>query len=85
MADLPGEDLEIKAFSILKDLAVLQPGQSLYPDVPAEIAMKNGPQTLKSFVQTGEGIHPTHFLLDATNRPLFITAGLLSLALVEIA
>ncbi len=72
-------------FSVMKNLTTLQPGHSLYNDGEAEIALRGQTLPVRVFAQIGEGIHPRHYLIDSENRPLFVTAGLLSLALKEIA
>ncbi len=72
-------------FSVMKNLTTLQPGHSLYNDGEAEIAIRDQTLSMRLFAQIGEGIHPRHYLIDSDNRPLFVTCGLLSLALKEIS
>jgi len=41
-------------------------------------------ETISTFLQTGPGCLPTHWILDEQHRPLFVTVFLLSLVLKEI-
>ena len=67
-------------FDMLQDLSVLRANQSLIDEGP--IDLDSG--TYNSYAQTGEGILPTHYLLDDRQRPQLITFGLISWALIDI-
>ncbi|HIG56410.1 MAG TPA: hypothetical protein EYG11_14510 [Candidatus Latescibacteria bacterium] len=67
-------------FDMLQDLSVLRAKQRLIDEGP--IDLDSG--TYSSFAQTGEGILPTHYLLDDRQRPQLITFGLIAWALTDI-
>jgi hypothetical protein len=67
-------------FDMLQDLSVLRAKQSLIDEGP--IDLDSG--TYNSCAQTGEGILPTHYLLDDRQRPQLITFGLIAWALTDI-
>ena len=67
-------------FDMLQDLSVLRAKQSLIDQGP--IDLDSG--TYNSCAQTGEGILPTHYLLDDRQRPQLITFGLIAWALTDI-
>jgi hypothetical protein len=67
-------------FDMLQDLSVLRANQSLIDEGP--IDLDSG--TYNSYAQTGEGILPTHYLLDDRQRPQLITFGLIAWALTDI-
>ena len=67
-------------FDMLQDLSVLRVNQQLIDEGP--IDLDSG--TYTSFAQTGEGILPTHYLLDDQQRPQLITFGLIAWVLTDI-
>ena len=67
-------------FDMLQDLSVLRPNQVIINDGP--IDLDSGSYNTNS--QTGEGILPTHYLLDKNHRPQLITFGLIAWALTDI-
>lgn len=72
-------------FDLLQDLSLFKPNQSLYYDAQIEINLQdNQPLTLNTYAQTGVGIQPIHYLLDAQNRPQLITFSILTWALKDI-
>jgi hypothetical protein len=75
------QDLRV-TFDFLRDATLLKPNQTLAYDGQVEVPVKNG-QTLalESYAQTGEGILPTHYLLDSKRRVQLVTCGFLSWAL----
>ena len=79
-------DLEYDiAFDYLRNLSLFMPDHRLGPDGAFDVPIKNGETiTLNSFVQTGQGILPTHFLFDENGLPQLVTQSLVSWALKEI-
>jgi len=70
------------AFDLLRDAALLKPNQLLVYDGQVEVPVKGGRTlTLESYAQTGEGILPTHYLLDDKRRVQLVTCSFLSWAL----
>ncbi|MBT7550543.1 MAG: hypothetical protein HN611_17885 [Gemmatimonadetes bacterium] len=67
-------------FDMLQDLSVLRAKQSLIDEGP--IDLDSG--TYTAYAQTGEGILPTHYLLDDRQRPQLVTFGLIAWALTDI-
>ena len=69
-------------FDLLRDAALLKPNQTLTYDGQVEVPVQNG-QTLvlESYAQTGEGILPTHYLVDSKRRVQLVTCSFLSWAL----
>ena len=70
------------AFDLLEDLSLFKPNQSLVYDGETYVTLK-GRQTvtLQTYAQTGEGILPIHYLVDANGCPQLITSSILSWAL----
>jgi hypothetical protein len=68
------------AFDMLQDLSVLRASQSLIDE--GRVDLDSG--TYHSYAQMGEGILPTHYLLDDRQRPQLITFGLVAWALTDI-
>jgi hypothetical protein len=68
------------AFDMLQDLSVLRANQSLIDEGPVDL--DSG--TYTAYAQTGEGILPTHYLLDDRQRPQLVTFGLIAWALTDI-
>ena len=72
----------IVKFDLLQDLSLFKPNQSLVYDGRTLVPLKNAREvTLETYAQTGEGILPTHYLLDRQGRPQLITSSILSWAL----
>jgi hypothetical protein len=70
------------SFDLLQDLSLFKPNQRLVYDGQTEVPVENGRTvTLETYAQTGEGILPIHYLLDAEGRPQLVTCGFLSWAL----
>ena len=70
------------AFDLLQDLSLFKPGQELVPDGQVEVAVAGGRKvTLRSYAQTGRGVLPVHYLVDAQGRIQLVTGGFLSWAL----
>ncbi len=76
-----GAELE---FDLLHNLTSYRPRQVLKPCGLLEIALDGRAQELHGFVQTGPGTQPTHYWIDSLGRPLLVTGGLLSSALVSV-
>jgi hypothetical protein len=70
------------AFDLLQDLSLFKPDQELVPDGQVEVSVAGGRKVmLESYVQTGRGILPVHYLVDAQGRVQLVTGGFLSWAL----
>jgi hypothetical protein len=74
----------VEEFDLLHDLTSYWPRQRLKPSGELQISLDGRRQHLHGFVQTGGGTQPTHYWIDAAGRPLLVTGGLLSSALVSI-
>jgi len=59
-------------FDMLDDSAI-RPDQTLSYEGEIEIPVKGGTATLDSYVQTGYGVVPTHYLVDQNGRVQLIT------------
>jgi len=59
-------------FDMLDDSAI-RPNQTLSYEGEVEIPVKGGTATVDSYVQTGYGIVPTHYLVDKNGRVQLIT------------
>lgn len=69
-------------FDLLQDLSLFKPNQSLIYDGITPVKLRDGKTvTLQTYAQTGQGILPTHYLLDDQGRPQLITSSILSWAL----
>ena len=68
------------SFDMHQDLSVLRANQSLMNEGPVDL--DSG--TYDSYAQKGEGILPTHYLLDDRQRPQLVTFGLIAWALTDI-
>jgi len=69
-------------FDLLRDASLLKPNQLLTYDGQVEVPVKAGRTlALESYAQTGEGILPTHYLLDDKRRIQLVTCSFLSWAL----
>jgi hypothetical protein len=78
---LPGIDLAATPrFAFVDGASGVRPDQRLRLQGEETVAS----ETTRSILQTGHATLPTHWIVDAQRRPLFITTFLLSLALVEI-
>jgi hypothetical protein len=73
-------------FDFLQDLSLFKPNQELNFDGTVEVTVENEHKVrLNSYVQTGQGVLPVHYLLDEQNRPQLITSSIVSWALKEIS
>ncbi len=70
------------AFDMLDD-STLRPNQTIRYEGEIEIPVKGGTATLDSYVQTGQGIVPTHYLVDDQGRVQLITMSTVNWALTE--
>jgi hypothetical protein len=69
-------------FDLLQDLSLFKPNQTLVYDGKIPVRCKGGRSvTLQTYAQTGEGILPIHYLLDARELPQLITSSMVSWAL----
>jgi len=69
-------------FDLLRDASLLKPNQRLTYDGRVQVPVKGGRTlALDSYAQTGEGILPTHYLLDDKRRVQLVTCSFLSWAL----
>lgn len=69
-------------FDLLQDLSLFKPNQSLVYDGETRVKLQGGQMvTLQTYAQTGRGILPIHYLLDADKRPQLVTSSILSWAL----
>ena len=69
-------------FDLLRDASLLKPNQLLTYDGQVKVPVKGGRTlVLESYAQTGEGILPTHYLLDDQRRVQLVTCSFLSWAL----
>lgn len=69
-------------FDLLRDASLLKPNQLLTYDGQVEVPVRGGRTlALESYAQTGEGILPTHYLLDDKRRVQLVTGSFLSWAL----
>jgi hypothetical protein len=70
------------AFDLLQDLSLFKPDQELVPDGQVEVSVAGGRKVmLQSYAQTGRGVLPVHYLVDAQGRIQLVTGGFLSWAL----
>ena len=69
------------AFDLIQDLSLLRLDHKLVSDGSVELSTGS----YKTFVQSGEGILPVHYLLDEDRRPQLITFGLIAWALTDIS
>ena len=67
-------------FDMLDDSA-LRPNQTLRYEGEFEIPIQKGTAAFDSYVQTGYGILPTHYLVDAQRRVQLITMATVNWAL----
>ena len=67
-------------FDMLDDSA-LRSNQTLRYEGKIEVPVKGGTASLDSYVQTGQGIVPTHYLVDKKGQVLLITMGTVNWAL----
>ena len=70
-------------FDMLDD-STLRPNQTLHYEGEFTIPVKGGQARLQSYVQTGNGIVPTHYLMDGQGRVQLITMSMVNWALVEL-
>ena len=71
-------------FDLLHDLTSYRPHQRLKPCGVLDISLDGKSHTLHGFIQTGLGTEPTHYWVDSKGRPLLVTGGLLSSAMISI-
>jgi hypothetical protein len=69
------------AFDLIQDLSLLRPNHKLVSDGSVEFSAGS----YNTYVQSGEGILPVHYLLDEDRRPQLITFGLIAWALTDIS
>ena len=69
------------AFDLIQDLSLLRPNHKLVSDGSVELSFGS----YNTYVQSGEGILPVHYLLDKDRRPQLITFGLIAWALTDIS
>jgi len=73
-------------FDVLHDLSMLKPRQQLSLVGPIKAIVKDGREMeFDTYLQTGEGTLPTHYVVDEEGRPHFVTVAMLSWALSDIA
>ena len=68
------------AFDLIQDLSLLRSNHALVSDGSVELSCGS----YNTYVQSGEGILPVHYLLDEDRRPQLITFGLIAWALTDI-
>ncbi len=69
-------------FDLLQDLSLFKTNHRLVYDGEIRLRLKVGRTvTLQAYVQTGEGVLPSHYLCDKQRRPQLVTTSLLSWAL----
>ena len=68
-------------FDLIQDLSLLRLDHKLVSDGSVELSTGS----YKTFVQSGEGILPVHYLLDEDRCPQLITFGLIAWALTDIS
>jgi len=72
------------AFDLLQDLSLFKPNQAVTYDGATSIELKGGGTLeLQTYAQTGRGVLPIHYLLDARGLPHLITNSILSWALAQ--
>jgi hypothetical protein len=64
------------SFNLLEDLTLLRRDQRITPGEIREITLGGRTVRLRSFVQIGEGILPTHYWLDESGRLILASCGL---------
>ncbi len=69
------------AFDLIQDLSLLRSNHKLVSDGSVEFSFGS----CNTYVQSGEGILPVHYLLDKDRRPQLITFGLIAWALTDIS
>ena len=69
------------AFDLIQDLSLLRSNHKLVSDGSVEFSAGS----YNTYVQSGEGILPVHYLLDKDRRPQLITFGLIAWALTDIS
>ena len=72
-------------FDLLFDLTSYRPRQRLKPCGVLNLAIGGHSYTLHGFLQRGQASEPTHYWVDEAGRPLFVTGGLRSSALVSVS
>jgi hypothetical protein len=70
-------------FDMLDD-STLRPNQSLQYEGEIMVPVKGGESKLHSYLQTGDAIVPTHYLVDTFGRVQLITMSMVSWALTEL-
>ncbi|MHC4517536.1 MAG: hypothetical protein ACYTAS_03020 [Planctomycetota bacterium] len=80
----PAEAGAPRRFDLLQDLSLFKPDHVLSYDGKTEVRLSRGRTIhLETYAQTGQGILPIHYLLDAQRRPQLITSSIVSWALKE--
>jgi len=71
-------------FTLLHEPSGLRPRQRFRED--RRVALPQGDNApIQTFLQTGDGTVPTHWIVDSRGRPLFVTAFLMSWAMKAIS
>lgn len=71
-------------FTLLHEPSGLRPRQRFRED--RRVALPQGDNApIRTFLQTGDGTVPTHWIVDSRGRPLFVTAFLMSWAMKAIS
>ena len=71
-------------FTLLHAPSGLVPRQVFRED--RQVVLPQGDDApIRTFLQTGDGVVPTHWIVDSQGRPLFVTAFLMSWAMKEIS
>jgi len=72
-------------FDLLQDLSLFKANHLLVYDGETRLRLKVGMTvTLQTYVQTGEGVLPVHYLCDERRRPQLVTTSILSWALTSV-
>lgn len=71
-------------FTLLHEPSGLRPGQRFRED--RQVVLPRGDNApIRTFLQTGDGVVPTHWIVDSQGRPLFVTGFLVSWAMKAIS
>jgi hypothetical protein len=71
-------------FTLLNAPSGLVPRQVFREDQQVVLPREDD-SPIRTFLQTGDGVMPTHWIVDSRGRPLFVTAFLISWAMKEIS
>jgi hypothetical protein len=71
-------------FTLLHEPSGVRPSQRFRED--HQVVLPRGDTApIRTFLQTGDGVVPTHWIVDSQGRPLFVTAFLMSWAMKTIS